>query len=103
MGCEVFLVHWPDMPRSTTDVFIGTVGFPPLVPRPPPPLLTSPVLAAGKVSGTSDASTTGLGVGTRAAVLGGDAFIQLTPNDVRLDFPYDYRKQFATYNPERLI
>ena len=29
---DVFLVHFPDMPRSTTDVFIGNVGFPPLVP-----------------------------------------------------------------------
>ncbi|GAU90333.1 hypothetical protein RvY_02762-3 [Ramazzottius varieornatus] len=29
---DVYLVHFPDMPRSTTDVFIGNVGFPPLVP-----------------------------------------------------------------------
>lgn len=29
---EVFLVHFPHMPRSTTDVFLGNIGFPPLVP-----------------------------------------------------------------------
>jgi hypothetical protein len=82
MGCEVYLVHWPDMPRSTTDVFIGAAGFPPLVPLP-----------------EQRVSSSGERLATESATLA-DAFIQLTPNDVRIDFPYP--KKYLQY-PERLI
>lgn len=55
---EVFLVHFPNMPRSTTDVYLGNIGFPPLVPR--------ESLGAGQVEA--------------------DPFIQLTSNDINVRF-----------------
>ncbi|OQV14565.1 hypothetical protein BV898_11286 [Hypsibius exemplaris] len=75
LGCEVYLVHWPDMPRSTTDVFIGNAGFPPLVPPEPrdgTATVTVPVVAPVEGS-TVDGGD----------VLADRAFIQLTPNDAQ--------------------